>query len=162
MFSVKVNTKKSFEIDGNVVNQNNEQFDIIQIKEGEMHIIWNHTSYAAIVVDTNPEEKSFIIRVNGNEYDVKVQDKYDLLLQQLGMGNLKSTKVNNIKAPMPGLILRFEKNIGDEIKKGDSVLILEAMKMENILKSPGDGKVKNILVKQGQAVEKNQILIELE
>jgi biotin carboxyl carrier protein len=63
---------------------------------------------------------------------------------------------------MPGLILRFEKNIGDEIKKGDSVLILEAMKMENILKSPGDGIVKNILVKQGQAVEKNQILIELE
>ena len=162
MFSVKVNTKKSFEIDGNVVNQNNEQFDIIQIKEGEMHIIWNYTSYAAIVVDTNAEEKSFVIRVNGNEYDVKVQDKYDLLLQQLGMGNLKSTKVNNIKAPMPGLILRFEKNIGDEIKKGDSVLILEAMKMENILKSPGDGKVKNILVKQGQAVEKNQILIELE
>jgi len=162
MFNVKVNAKQSFQIDANKINDKEESFDIININDGEMHILWNHKSYSAIVVDANSEEKSFIIRVNGNEYDVKLQDKYDLLLQQLGMGNLKSTKVNNIKAPMPGLVLRFEKSIGDEIKKGDSVLILEAMKMENILKSPGDGKVKNILVKQGQAVEKNQILIELE
>jgi biotin carboxyl carrier protein len=103
-----------------------------------------------------------LIRVNNNEYNIQVQDKFDILLQQLGMGNLKNKKVNQIKAPMPGLVLRFEKNIGDTIKKGESVLILEAMKMENMIKSPGDAVIKNILVKTGQAVEKNQILIELE
>ena len=159
MFSVKVNTKKSFEIEGNTVNQSQEIFDIIQVKEGEMHIIWNHTSYTAILVEANTEEKSFIIRVNGSEYDVKVQDKFDLLLQQLGMGNLKTTKVNNIKAPMPGLVLQVLVNAGDTVNKGDKILVLEAMKMENAIKSPTDGIVNDVLVSQGMAVDKNQVLI---
>ena len=162
MFNVKVNDQKNFTIEGNKINHNEESFDIIQLKDGELHVLWNQKSYTAIVVETNHEDKTAIIRVNGNDYTIKLQDKYDILLQQLGLGNLQSKKVNQIKAPMPGLVLRFEKKEGDDVKKGESVLILEAMKMENILKSPGDGKIKKFVVKQGQAVEKNHILVEME
>ena len=61
---------------------------------------------------------------------------------------------------MPGLIIDLKVKTGDTVKAGDSLLILEAMKMENMLKSPGDGVVKNVKVKKGDAVEKNQVLIE--
>lgn len=162
MYKVKVNDNHVFEIDHNQVDGTAEKFDSIQVKNGEFHIIQNNKSYTAIVIDANYTDKTFVIRVNNNEYNIQVQDKFDMLLQQLGMSNLKNKKVNNIKAPMPGLVLRIEKNIGDTIKKGESVLILEAMKMENMIKSPADAVIKNIQVNQGQAVEKNQILIELE
>ena len=162
MYKVKVNDNHFFEIDKNSINDKEVVFDSIQIKNGEFHIIQNNKSYTAIVIDSNPIDKNFVIRVNNNEYTIQVQDKFDILLQQLGMSNLKNKKVNNIKAPMPGLVIKIEKNIGDTIKKGESVLILEAMKMENMIKSPTDAIIKNITVNQGQAVEKNQILIELE
>ena len=62
---------------------------------------------------------------------------------------------------MPGLVLKLMAKEGDEIKTGDSLLILEAMKMENVIKSRGEGKIKHIRVKERDAVEKNQVLIEL-
>ncbi len=75
------------------------------------------------------------------------------------MDSLNSSKVNEVKAPMPGLVLDIRVSEGDEVKKGDPILVLEAMKMENIIKSPTDGVIKKINVKKGLAVEKNQVLI---
>ncbi|MCL4126550.1 UNVERIFIED_CONTAM: hypothetical protein GTU68_064554 [Idotea baltica] len=63
---------------------------------------------------------------------------------------------------MPGLILEINIAVGQEVKENDSLLILEAMKMENILTSPRDGIIKSISVSKGDAVEKNQLLIEFE
>ena len=63
---------------------------------------------------------------------------------------------------MPGLVLRITVDVGQEVNKGDNLIVLEAMKMENIIKATGTGKVKNILVTEKQAVEKNQLLIEME
>jgi biotin carboxyl carrier protein len=60
---------------------------------------------------------------------------------------------------MPGLVLKVLVEEGKEFKKGDNLLILEAMKMENILKAPADGKVKSIKIKPGDKVEKNEILL---
>jgi biotin carboxyl carrier protein len=71
-------------------------------------------------------------------------------------------KVNDIKAPMPGLILEIKINIGQEVKENDVLLILEAMKMENVLTSPRDGVIKSISVKKGDAVDKNHLLIVFE
>ena len=76
------------------------------------------------------------------------------------MGGANEKKLNEIKAPMPGLILDIKVEVGQEVKKGDPILILEAMKMENILKSPGDGIVKAIKVKVKDNVEKGQLLLE--
>ena len=166
MYSINVNGKFQFNIEKNKeklqLKDEIIEWDIIKNESGIFNIIWKNKVYNAEFIKADPLEKSFIIRVNGNNYDVKVKDKYDILLKELGLENLNSIKVNQIKAPMPGLVLKILLKNGDLIKKGDSVLILEAMKMENILKSPGDGKIKAIKVKQGQAVEKNQVLIELE
>ena len=71
-------------------------------------------------------------------------------------------KVNDIKAPMPGLILDINVKVGQEVKENDALLILEAMKMENVLTSPRDGVIKSISVNKGNAVEKNQLLIVFE
>jgi biotin carboxyl carrier protein len=78
------------------------------------------------------------------------------------MDKLMSTKNNNLKAPMPGLVLRINVAVGDLVKKGDVLLVLEAMKMENAIKADGEGKVKRIAVNTQQAVEKNTLLIEME
>ena len=83
----------------------------------------------------------------------------DLLLEKLGIDNAATQGKNDVKAPMPGLILDVLVDIGDEVKKGTPLLILEAMKMENIIKSPGDGLVSDVLVKVGASVEKNHTLL---
>ncbi|MDB5143897.1 MAG: gcdC, partial [Mucilaginibacter sp.] len=68
-------------------------------------------------------------------------------------------KVSEIKAPMPGLVLKLFVSEGTEVKKGDNLFILEAMKMENIIKSPADVTVKTVKIKPGDKVEKGQVLL---
>ena len=102
-----------------------------------------------------------VLRINGRIYTTKAEDELDKLLAKLGMSAGSTAKLNHIKAPMPGLILQILVTEGQAIKKGDALLILEAMKMENIIKSPGEGVVKHIKVQQGAPVDKNQTLIEL-
>jgi biotin carboxyl carrier protein len=78
----------------------------------------------------------------------------------MGMNKTIANTISDIKAPMPGLILQILVKSGMLIKKGDPVLILEAMKMENIIKSPVSGVIKEIKAKEKESVAKNQILIE--
>lgn len=160
MLKVKVNTT-DFEIDNGTINGTSFEWDLLDYKDGTFHIVKDHKSYRAALLKIDENSKSMLVSVNGNEYQVDIKDKYDILLEKLGMNNLSSAKVNNIKAPMPGLVFDIKVQEGDTIKKGDTVLVLEAMKMENMLKSPGEGVVKSIKVKKGEAVEKNQILVEL-
>lgn len=163
MLRVKVNNneERTIELDGATgnIDGNNFSWDVLEIKKGKFNIIKDAKSYNAEVVKANVEEKTFVINVNGNNYNIKVRDKYDELLKNLGLDNLNAKKVNDIKAPMPGLVLDVRVNVGDEVKKGDAILVLEAMKMENVIKSPTDGMVSKINVKKGMAVEKNQVLI---
>ncbi len=138
-----------------------ETFNWDVIEQGnEFHIVEKNKSYRCVLLKR--EEKSMQILVNGNTYTLELKDKYDLLLDKLGMSNLNSKKINNIKAPMPGLVMDIKVNEGDLVSEGGIVLVLEAMKMENMIKSAGEGVVKSILIAEGDAVEKNQILIEFE
>lgn len=164
MYKVKVNNKHDFNFEkkdgGWLADGKDFTFDLIEVKENSFHIIKDHKSYNAEVVSHIATEKSFQIKVNQTIYSISVKDRYDELLHQLGMDKALANKFSNIKAPMPGMVLNILVGEGSEVKKGDALLILEAMKMENILKSPADGTVKKVSVKQGMAVEKNQILIE--
>lgn len=135
------------------------EWDVIEVKNGSFHVIKDNRSYTVEVIKTDPTEKSFLVSVNGNKYQLSVKDKFDELLKSLGFDDLNAKKVNEIKAPMPGLVLDVRVSEGDFVKKGDPILVLEAMKMENIIKSPTDGTIKKINVKKGIAVEKNQVLI---
>lgn len=147
---------------GTSINEQTLDWDIVEVRNNHFHILYNNRSYNAEVLEADYQAKSFLLKINKNQYVVNVKDRFDILLEQLGMTNTTSTKVNDLKAPMPGLIVQIQVQIGDNIKKGDSLLILEAMKMENVLKAVGDGKVKSIKVNPKQNVEKNQVLIEFE
>ena len=144
------------------VNGEDVSLDISNISGNSWHLIKDDQSYNVQIVKADIENKSFVIWVNGKEYDVKAKDDFDLLLDKMGLADLTAAKVNEIKAPMPGLVLKVIAKVGQEIAKDDPVIILEAMKMENVLKSPTDGVVKEIGVEQGEAVEKNTVLITFE
>lgn len=164
MYKVKVDNKFDFNFEKTQgvwqLEGKDIAFDMIEISKNSFHIIKDNQSYKVEIVSHNVAEKSFQIKVNQTIYSLVVKDKYDELLHKLGLDKAMTSKVANIKAPMPGLVLNILVEDGQEIKKGDALIVLEAMKMENILKSPADGKVKKVAVKKGVAVEKGQILIE--
>lgn len=164
---VELKDGKSFQVelinDGlAILNGNTINYDAIKIADGQFHVIKNHKSFNVELINADYTAKTFSIRVNDKIVDLKVEDRFDLLLHQLGMDNLGKAGVSELKAPMPGLVLNIPVKVGQEVKAGEPLAVLEAMKMENVLKSPADLVVKSINVKQGEAVEKNQILIEFE
>lgn len=144
------------------VNSQPFKWDMVEIKDGNFHILYNNRSFNAEVLEADYQTKSFLIKINKSKYSISLKDRFDILLDQLGLSNADATKVNDLKAPMPGLIVDIKVQVGDSVKKGDTILILEAMKMENVLKASGDGKIKAIKISAKQNVEKNQIMIEFE
>ncbi|MDQ2656130.1 MAG: biotin/lipoyl-binding protein [Bacteroidota bacterium] len=150
-----VYTGNGFVVDGKPV-----PCDVSRIDDGHFHILLNNRSYRAEITETDFSTGRFTIKVNGKYYPVALKDKFDLLLEKMGMTANSGAKVNHVRAPMPGLIIGLLVKDGDDVKAGDTLLILEAMKMENIIKAPGDATVKSVKVKMGEGVEKNQVLIE--
>ncbi len=80
----------------------------------------------------------------------------------MGLDKKKVKKLKELSSPMPGRVLKIMVKLGDQINIGDSLLSLEAMKMENILKSDGEGIVKEIFINEEQVVDKGEVLIEFE
>jgi biotin carboxyl carrier protein len=164
MYQLKVNEKFNFEVNETqgawTVNGKPMELDTLVIKDNLLHVLHQHTSYRVEIVSFSKEEKTASIKVNGHTYSIAIKDRFDDLLHQLGLDNQQSAKVAELKAPMPGLVLSVLVKEGDEIKKGDNLLVLEAMKMENIIKSPADVTIKSIKIKPSDKVEKNQVLIQ--
>lgn len=146
---------------GNTGTLNGENFDVdaAQIDANSWHILHNNRGYNVQVTQADVATKTFTINVNGENYNLKAKDDFDILLDKMGLANLTQTKINQLKAPMPGLVIDILVAPGTEVAVGTPLIILEAMKMENVLKSPTAGIVKNIAVEKGQAVEKNYNLI---
>ncbi len=163
MLKVKVNNSQTFMAE----NKNGQMFlnDTIleanwqKLSEQKYHLIYKDVSYNIELLQTNDSAKELTILVNGIKHQVSLSNQYDELLKKLGMDKLAGNKVNDVKAPMPGMVLRLHVKEGDAIKKGDALLVLEAMKMENVIKAVGDGIVQKINVSEKTAVEKNQVLI---
>lgn len=170
MYSVIVDGKKTFKSEFNIthdsfegkLNEASFSGNYIKINEHQFHFIINAKSYNIDVLKIDREEKSLILKVNTERFQLKLKDKYDELLHNLGLDESNSKKVKEIKAPMPGMVLKVIANEGDTVKKGDAILVLEAMKMENILKSPSDGVIKKVMVSKGMVVEKSQLLIQFQ
>ncbi|MCA0234048.1 MAG: biotin/lipoyl-binding protein [Bacteroidetes bacterium] len=166
MLKVIINEQQAFEVEtkNETTTLNGQPFawDLVALDNGHFHIIKDDRSFNAEVVEANHADKSFKVKVNETIYNVAAKDRFDLLLEQMGINSSTKNKVNNLKAPMPGLIWDIKVQVGDVVKAGDVVLVLVAMKMENALKSSGDGVVKSIKVNQGDSVDKNQVLIEFE
>lgn len=97
----------------------------------------------------------------GRRFDCVVEDERLATIREV-VGVAAASAGSEIRAPMPGLVVRIVKGVGEKVKRGESVIIVEAMKMENELPSPEDGVIKEVRVKTGQAVDKGDLLITLE
>ncbi len=163
MYRLKVNDQFDFELNRNrqelVINGKKVVADLRQLNPSSWHIINNLKSFNAEVVSFNVADKTALIKVNQHLYTVTAKDQFDILLDQMGLSVVNGAKVSELKAPMPGMVLKVFVTEGVEVKKGDNLLVLEAMKMENIIKAPADVVVKKIKIKPGDKVEKNQLLM---
>ncbi|HMN90238.1 MAG TPA: acetyl-CoA carboxylase biotin carboxyl carrier protein subunit [Saprospiraceae bacterium] len=153
----KAIVNEQFDIDLNSIGG----LDIVSVGPKQFHILKDHKAFLAELVTHDAVTRQFEIKINGNLYQIRLEDQYDQLVKKLGLTTKKTHKVKDIKAPMPGLVLSIQVEVGQTVQKGDPLLILEAMKMENVLKSPGEGTVKTIHAQQGAAVEKGYLLIEM-
>jgi len=111
------------------------------------------------ILNSENENGSFYINYNGKKFEVDCKNSRDLIREKLQGGENKKKYSQEIKSPMPGAIVKITVEEGVEIKKGDVLLVLEAMKMENEIKATHDCKVKKILVNAKDNVEKGQVLI---
>jgi acetyl/propionyl-CoA carboxylase alpha subunit len=163
MLIIKVNNTWSYRVENNntqtLVNDAIEDFDLQMTGDRRMHLIRNNMSYQAEILSFDPKGKFGILKINTNTYHFSIEDQYDELLHKMGIDMLHAGTVSELKAPMPGLVLKILVEEGQEVKKGDNLLILEAMKMENIIKSPADVTIGSLKVKPGSKVEKNQVII---
>jgi biotin carboxyl carrier protein len=157
-YQVKVNNTFDFKID----NQVALDLDSIEISDSNFHVLHKNNAYKIAITEAKFSQKLYKIKVNNNIYTVHIFDELDTLIKQMGFEIGATKKVKEIKAPMPGLILAIDIEAGQEVKEDDTLLILEAMKMENALTSPRDGIIKSILIVTGQTVSKNELLIKFE
>lgn len=156
-YVVKVQGHQEFMFDANTFNP-----DWIAIDEHHFHLRDGMSSWNIQVTHFDPAARMLQVVVNGKSFQVSIATPLDRLIQELGFSTQVVHKAKELRAPMPGTVLEVFVQPGQEIREGDKLLILEAMKMENVLKAPGDGVVKGIEVKTGSAVSKNEVLIVLE
>ncbi len=161
MYSVRGNRKYQIENKNGQWLINGKQFNgSINPEDSTGFIISEGNSiYKAEIESISDDQTEFSVSINHIPFTLKVKDRLDLLAAEMGMKNIGKKKSEDVKAPMPGLILEVNVEAGEKVKKGDKLLILEAMKMENIIKAGHDGTIKEITIEKGQNVDKNQVLI---
>jgi len=157
-FKVKVNDSFEYNFKSSDLNK----LDLLKLSKSKFHVLNNNKPFFISFKKFDFHNKEYILNINDNDYTVKISNQLDLLIKEMGFSVGSSKKSNEIKAPMPGLILEINVKEGQEVKEGDTLLILEAMKMENSIGSLKDGIIKSINVKSGETVEKGEIMIELE
>ncbi len=163
MLQVKVNDQHSFELETQAgavtVNGTPIDADIRQLKDNTWHVINDLKSYNVELIEYSRADKTAKIKINNSILSVSAKDQFDILLEKLGMSNASQAKISEVKAPMPGMVLKVFVEEGAAVQRGDNLFVLEAMKMENIIKAPADVIVKSISIKPGDKVEKGQVLI---
>lgn len=168
MYQVTIQDKQfdvRAESQSNVLGVVNEQItngDLKKLGPNSYHLLADGYSYSIEVLEFDAQAKTLRLRINNQTVNINAKSEFDLMLDKLGLSNAFATAVNDLKAPMPGMVLSIKVQEGDRVAKGDALIVLEAMKMENILKSPVDGIIKKVAVNQGVAVEKNTVLIVFE
>lgn len=123
---------------------------------GVTSLLMNHCSLAAVV-----EERvdHWEVLIEGELYTVQVQDERAYRLSRLRSSGFSIDGEAAITSPMPGIIVAVQVSVGQAVRQGDKVVILESMKMENELRAPCDGVVTQVHVSSGASVDKDQALV---
>ena len=150
MLQIKINDNSEFSIEEEngvfTLNGDKKNVDILKISNNQYSIIKDNRSFEVEVVAQ--EGKNFKLLINGNEYESSVKDDLDLLLDKMGISASNVVIANDLKSPMPGLVLDIKVKVGQTVAEGEGIIVLEAMKMENVLKAPAEVIIKSISVKR--------------
>jgi biotin carboxyl carrier protein len=139
-----------------------DQLDVQKLNHKLYHVLHQNQSYTIEVEEVDIISKKIIIRVNGILHYLQVKDRLDVLIEEMGLDKSSRQVLTDVHAPMPGMVISVDVKTGQSVSKGDTMLVLEAMKMENTIKAPGDAIIKSILIEEGGAVDKGQLLITFE
>jgi len=125
-------------------------------------VIYQGKSFKGEILNRDIENRKLRLKLNHRVFELKKRFVLDDLISELGLDKVKVKQLKEITSPMPGRILNIQVQVGDHVKVGEPILSLEAMKMENILKSDGEGVVKSVVIAKDQVVDKGELLIEFE
>jgi len=142
------------------VNGNTYKVDFETVSGQPVYsLIVNGKSHEAYVQEGDDDWQ---VLLRGRQYSAMVEDEREKRLRAAAGGGVTETGEYHLKAPMPGLVVAIPVEEGQEVKKGDVLLILESMKMQNELKAPRDGVVSRIKVKPGESVEQKQSILDVQ
>ena len=116
----------------------------------------------ARVVTIERHEGRMTVWIDGAPIEVAIKTEADLLLERFGLDTGDAAAEREVRAPMPGLVLRVLAEAGEAVEAGQGLVVLEAMKMENELRAPAAGRLDAVHVAPGDAVGKNDLLLEIE
>lgn len=157
MYEVVVNNGKLQKL----TNKDLDSADLVKISDNTYHLIDSHQSFQGKVLSVNKADKTVTIELKNQVYTCSISDELDQLVTSLDFASKESVKNKDLISSMPGLVLSILVKEGQEVEVGDPLLILEAMKMENMLKATASGVIGQISVEEKAAVEKGQLLIEI-
>jgi biotin carboxyl carrier protein len=151
-YIVEITGENTISINGRTVKVDAQSIDDDQIYS----FLMGDRSYEIFV---NRTETGYEVLVAGERHEVTVEDEYTQRITKLGSAMHVPRGDAQVKAPMPGMVVAVRAREGDVVKSGQSLVILEAMKMENELRAPLSGTVKAVKVSAGQKVEQGQLLM---
>jgi biotin carboxyl carrier protein len=151
-FTVEIIDEKHVSVDGKVY-----EIDFESVSGQPVYsLIVNGRSHESYIY---PGEDSWQVLMRGRLYPVTVEDEREKRLRAAAGGGVAETGEFHLRAPMPGLVVAIPVAEGQAVKRGEVILILESMKMQNELKAPRDGTVGRIRVRPGETVEQKQTLL---
>jgi acetyl/propionyl-CoA carboxylase alpha subunit len=133
------------------------QIDFGEVSEHTVYsLLVDNRSYEAFVY---PSEEGWQVLLLGTQYELTVEDEREKRLRASLGGRIAENVEFHLKAPMPGLVVAIPVSDGQTVSKGDVLVVLESMKMQNELKSPRSGKISRVRVKPGDSVELRETLL---
>ncbi|MDI9356944.1 MAG: hypothetical protein QM536_07995 [Chitinophagaceae bacterium] len=154
-FSVEANTvNKKITVDANIFDG-----DIVEVKPNLFHIIQDSLCYNVEIIKANADNTLVTMKINGIVFEAEIKDFYASFLKKYNIFIPATKHSANLVSPMYGLLGKILVEKGQKVEKGDPLVVIEAMKMENVIKAEETKRVQEIKIKAGENVEKNQVLI---
>lgn len=150
-----------FKVDSNLVTSGQGN-GITWIDDTYFTLTFLGKNYHGEIIKSDIENRSFTVKINQRTFEIRKTHPLDELIKSMGLDKQKVRKLHQLKSPMPGRILSYSVEVGQEVSEGTPLLTLEAMKMENVIKAEGEGVVKAITQPSESVVDKGTVLIEFE
>ena len=145
-----------------ITNSDLQSFRFLSRDKDYVSFIYKGKRHEAQILDSDDGVKNLKLVIDNRVINMTLKDELDLLIDQMGLSAVVDEHGGDIFSPMPGLVIKLLVEIGDEVKKGQAVIVLEAMKMENLLQATSDGVIKEIKTKEGNSVTKGDLLVVIE